>query len=174
MKRVLLPAFVFLGCSLAAEAVLPVGKPAPAVSLSGSAGGRLDGTPWSSSESKGKVTVLFYVDPDEKDLNEHVAVALRKEAFPSEKFASVAVINLAATWKPNWLIEKILAGKQKQYPRTLYIRDKVKALVEHWGLTDNSYDIVVFDRQGTVIFSKDGQLTETETLGLVQLIKENL
>ena len=56
---------------------LPIGEVPPTIALQGDLGGRLDGTPWNSVELvSGKIIVLFYVDPDESDLNNHVSVAL--------------------------------------------------------------------------------------------------
>ncbi|NOY82044.1 MAG: transcriptional regulator [Kiritimatiellaeota bacterium] len=153
---------------------LEVGAPAPRVALSGAAGGRLNGAPWSSSELRGRVHVLFYVDPDEKDLNEHVAQAIKREKFPDTEFGSVAVINMAATWKPNWLIAVILKRKQARYPRTVYVRDNKKVLVRKWGLADDSYVITVFDRDGRVRFSRAGKFTDRQTRQLIDLLREEI
>ena len=163
---------MLLGLTAAAE--LPVGTTPKPVALADRDGGKLDGTAWTSAETVGRITVLFYVDPDEKDMNEHLAAALREEHFPGDRFASVAVINLAASWKPNWLIERILQGKQKKYPRTIYVKDKVRLLVRAWGLADQSYDVILFDRAGKVLFSKDGKLTDAEVAEVIEAIKSRL
>jgi uncharacterized protein len=144
------------------------------VELKDNLGGRLDGKPWSSEELKGKVHVLFYVDPDEKDTNNETSEALDKEKFPSEKFQSVAIINMAATWMPNFAISSSLKEKQEKYPRTLYVRDYKKVLVQEWKLADDSSDILAFDKSGKVIFRKDGKLTPDEIQTLVKVIKDNL
>lgn len=150
------------------------GQVPPKVELKDKLGGRLDGTPWSSEEMKGKVHVLFYVDPDEKDTNNDTSEALEREKFPSEKFQSVAVINMAATFMPNFLISSSLKEKQEKYPRTIYVRDYKKVLVKAWVLSDDSSDILAFDKQGKVIFRKDGKLTPEEIQQLLKVIKANL
>ena len=59
-------------------AELPIGEIPPKVVLKGNLGGRIDGTQWSSEELVSeKVIVLFYVDPDESELNNHVSDALK-------------------------------------------------------------------------------------------------
>lgn len=153
-------------------AEMKVGQVPPRVELEGDAGGRLDGGPWSSGEMKGKVHVLFYVDPDEKDLNNDAGEALDKEKFPAERFASMAVINMAATWLPNFMISSSLEEKQKRYPRTLYVRDLRKALVRAWKIADDSSDVLAFDREGRLIFRKDGKLSAEEIRQLLQAIRE--
>jgi YtfJ family uncharacterized protein len=158
----------------AAWAGAEVGQVPPKVELKDNLGGRLDGKPWSSDELKGKVHVLFYVDPDEKDTNNETSEALDKQKFSAEKFQSVAIINMAATFMPNFLISSSLKEKQEKYPRTLYLRDYKKALVQQWKLADDSSDIVAFDKSGKVIFRKDGKLTPEEIQKLLTVIKANL
>jgi uncharacterized protein len=94
--------FVFSLVPAGAWADAEVGQVPPRVELKDNLGGRLDGKPWSSDELKGKVHVLFYADPDEKDTNEDASEALKKEKFPAEKYQSVAIINMAATFMPNF------------------------------------------------------------------------
>ena len=152
---------------------LAVGKVPPVVALKGEEGGRLDGQPWKSTEIKdqGKVAVLFYVDPDEKDLNESVADAIKRRKFPDALFQSIAVINMAATWKPNWLIAAILKRKQKKFPRTVYVRDNRKVLVHRWGLADNSYVICVFDADGRLLFEKAGKFSGKDGKALLKTLR---
>ena len=134
----------------------------------------MDGTPWSSEELKGRVHVLFYVDPDEKDTNNDASEALDKEKFPREQFQSVAIINMAATFMPNFLISASLKEKQEKYPRTLYLRDYKKALVTEWSLADDSSNVLAFDKDGKTIFRKDGKLTAVDIEQLIKVIRENL
>jgi YtfJ family uncharacterized protein len=157
-----------------AWAGMEMGQVPSVVELKGDLGGRLDGNPWSSDELKGKVHVLFYVDPDEKDTNNETSEALDKEKFPREKFQSVAIINMAATWLPNFAISSSLEEKQKKYPRTLYVRDYKKVVVKAWGIADDSSDILAFDKQGKLIFRKDGKLNEGDIKQLLQVIKNHL
>jgi uncharacterized protein len=157
-----------------ARAGAEVGQIPPKVELKEKLGGRLDGTPWSSEELRGKVHVLFYVDPDEKDTNNDTSEALDKEKFSSEKFQSVAIINMAATFMPNFLISASLKEKQEKYPRTAYVRDYKKVLVAEWNLTDDSSNVLAFDKQGKVVFRKDGKLTAVDIEQLIKVIKENL
>ncbi len=151
-----------------------VGQVPLKVELKDNLGGRLDGKPWSSDELKGKIHVLFYVDPDEKDTNNDASDALDKEKFSAEKFQSVAIINMAATFMPNFLISSSLKEKQEKYPRTLYLRDYKRVLVQQWNLADDSSDVLAFDKSGKVIFRKDGKLTSEEIQKLVKVIKDNL
>lgn len=165
---------VLLSVWPASARALDLGQVPPRVELQGELGGRLDGTVWRSDELKGKVHVLFYVDPDEKDTNNEASEALDREKFPAEKFQSVAVINMAATWMPNFAISLSIEEKQKRYPRTIYIRDYKRVLVRAWQIADDSSNILAFDKEGRLIFRKDGRLDTEEIQRLIQAIKSHL
>ena len=144
------------------------------IDLSGDKGSRVDGSPWSSSEIKGKVYALFYVDPDEKDLNEHAAQALKKEKFPREKYGSIAVINMAANWSPNFILDSVLEGKQEEYPDTIYVKDLDKHLVKEWSLKDDSSNIVIFDKEGNAIYKILGKASDKQVKEMLEIVKSNL
>jgi YtfJ family uncharacterized protein len=157
----------------AAQAV-EIGEIPPKVELKEKMGGRLDGKPWSSEELQGKVHVLFYVDPDEKDTNNDASEALDREKFPSDKFQSVGIINMAATWLPNFAISSAIKDKQKRYPKTIYVRDYKKVLVNTWKIADDSSNVLAFDKQGKLIFRKDGKLSVEEIQMLIKVIRDHL
>lgn len=163
---VLVPAFALAGP--------PAGEKPGTVVLEKDAGGTVTGQSWSSDSLKGKVHVLFYVDPDFSDLNNAASEALKKENFPKEKFQSVAVINMGATWLPNFAIDGKLKEKQKDYPDTLYVRDLKKALVKQWKLKDDTSDVVVFDKDGKVRFVHEGKLDDAAIKKMVETVKQYL
>lgn len=172
--RFLIMFICLLAMPLTTFAELPVGEVPPTVTLSGKDGGRLDGSAWSSSEIKGKIYTFWYVDPDEKDTNNHVSDRLKEEAFPIEKVASIACINMGATWLPNFAIESSLKEKQEEFPNTIYLKDFKKVLVKEWDFANNSSNVAAFDQEGKVIFSKDGKLSDSDVENLVQAIKNAL
>ena len=176
MKHLVKGLIVVLGAFLVHQTAqaIEIGQIPPRVELKEKIGGRLDETPWSSEELRGKVHVLFYVDPDEKDTNNDASEALDKEKFPSDKFQSVGIINMAASWLPNFAISSSLKDKQKRYPRTIYARDYKKVLVNAWKIADDSSNVLAFDKQGKLIFRKDGKLTAEEIQRLIKAIRDHL
>ena len=160
--------------SLTAFAAPPVGEKLKTVKLEGKEGGRVTGEAWSSEEVKGKVSVMFYVDPDFADLNNTATEALKAEQFDLSKYRSLAVINMAATWLPNFAIDGKLKEKQKAYPDTIYVRDVHKALVKEWKLADDNNSVVVFDQEGTVIYQFEGKLDANAIKAMIDAIKAKL
>lgn len=169
-----LSAVFFLALSIPVRAESRPGDTLPTVVLSGDGGGRTDGTPWSSASCRGRLTSVFYIDPDERALNEPAFDSLKAACFPGDRFFSVAILNMAATWMPDAVIETMLRKKQKKFPRTVYVRDLEKALVRTWGLKDQSSNILILDREGRVIFSRDGKLSETDIRKMMAAIREKL
>jgi YtfJ family uncharacterized protein len=169
-------AILFAVCLIAqtAWAGIEMGQVPKEVELKGDLGGRLDGSPWSSKELKGKINVIFYVDPDERDLNNEASEALKKEKFPKDKFQSYGLINMDATWLPNFIISSSLEEKQKRYPSTIYVRDYDKILVKEWGISDDNSDVLAFDKEGKLIFKKYGKLTDSDIKELIKAIRANL
>jgi len=157
-----------------AWAGIEMGQVPKEVVLKGDLGGRLDGSPWSSKELQGKINVIFYVDPDERDLNNEASDALKKENFPREKFQSYGLINMDATWLPNFIISSSLEEKQKLYPTTIYVRDYDKVLVKEWGISDDNSDVLAFDKEGRLIFKKYGKLNAEDIQELIKVIRANL
>ncbi len=153
---------------------LNTGEVPPKVVISEKNGGYLDGTEWNSSMLKNKLYVLFYVDPDEKDTNNKFSEALKAKHYDLNYFGTVAVINLAATWLPNVMIESKLKEKQKEYANTIYVKDKSKVLVKEWQLQDDSSDVLVFNKNGELIYSYSGQLDSSEITKVLSIIDRNL
>lgn len=164
----------FFAMSPVAWAEVQMGQVPTTVELKEKMGGRLDGSPWSSDEMRGKVSIIFYVDPDKKDLNNDASEALAAEKFPLDKYQSYGIINMAATWLPNFAISSSLEEKQKKYPNTIYVRDYKKVLVKEWNIADDTSDVLAFDKEGKLIYRKDGKLNADDIGQLIKVIRENL
>ena len=156
-------------------AELPIGEIPPKIVLEGDLGGRLDGTAWNSEELiSGKVMVLFYVDPDESELNNHVSDALKAENFPLDKYGSIGMANMDATWLPNFAINIKLKSKQEKHKSTIYVKDLKKTVVNKWGLSDDNSDVILFGKDGKVLYSFDGKFSDAQVKEIIQAVKDNL
>ncbi len=168
-KMLILPLLFSLTLS-----AVEIGQTLPTVELDGDKGGRVTGEAWSSSELNGKVHLLFYVDPDEKDLNNDLSDAVKAAGLDRSKYASVAVINMAATWKPNFAINSALKKKQEKFPHTTYVKDMDKHVIGAWSVADDNSDIILFDKEGTVLYYHEGKVDADGINKVIELIKENM
>ncbi|MCK9472907.1 YtfJ family protein [Sulfurimonas sp.] len=129
---------------------------------------------WDSSTIKDKVYVMFYIDPDEKDTNEHFSKKLNEKKYDKTNYGNIAIVNLAATWKPNVVIENLLKSKQKEFPDTIYVKDKKSVLVKEWGLKDDASNILIFSKDSKLLFYKSGKISEDDIKKAFNIIEENL
>lgn len=175
--RILKHFMIFTALILVAPSLfanLEKGKALPSLNLEGDAGGHLDGSSWNSDSMKGHPSVLYYVDPDEKDKNEDLSEALKKRDFPKDKVKFYAIINMGATWLPNFAISNSLKSKQKKYPNTTYLKDNDKKAVKEWDMADDENNVVVFNAKGEVLFSKFGKLDAEEIKELIAIVEKEL
>jgi hypothetical protein len=54
------------------------------------------------------------------------------------------------------------------------VRDYQKVLVKEWGLTEHQSNVLAFDKQGRLIFRKDGKLDPEDIQTLIQAIYRHL
>ena len=170
IKTILLTTLLALNLS-----AITIGEKQKEVIIEGENGSLVqDGTAWNSSTLKDKVLVMFYVDPYEKDTNSHFSDALKAKKYDRSKFGSLGVINLAATWKPNFVIEALLEEKQKEFPHTIYVKDKKSVLVNEWKVADDASNILIFAKDSTLLFYKSGAMSEDDMNKAFKLIEDNL
>ncbi|PIP95473.1 MAG: transcriptional regulator [Bdellovibrio sp. CG12_big_fil_rev_8_21_14_0_65_39_13] len=170
--KFLLPLLLILSQSSFATDWVDGQKP-QVIKLEGKEGAKLDGSAWSSDESLGKVTMIFYVDPDVKDKNDKLGDALSAKKYSKDKISYFGIINMAATWMPNFILNEALKQKQKKYTDTVYVKDFTKKLVKEWSLPDDENNVLLFDREGKLLWHKFGLVEESEIPQILELIEKN-
>ncbi len=152
-----------------------VGATLPEVSITGEHGGLVaDGNAWDSKSLRGKLQFLLYIDPDQHTLNDELIDRMEAEHFPRTELGSAAIINLAASWKPNSLIMPILRSKQKRFPATVYVFDKDRSIAKEWGLAADGYHVVLLDQDSKILFEKDGKLDKQEVENFISLLRSKI
>jgi len=159
-----------VSASLAAE--LKVGDKAPDFKLKDTTGKdySLD-----HPQFKGKVLYVAYVDPDEKDTNNHVEDALKKEkdsgGLDKTRYEGFGIVNLKASIMPNFLIKSAIKSKQEK-TGALILLDYEYTLLNLWGLKNDSSDVVVLDKERICRYVYNGKLPPEELTKMIQIIKE--
>ncbi len=170
MKTVVLSALMALNLS-----AITLGEVPSSVVIQNDNGGMVqDGSAWNSSSIADKVYVMFYVDPDEKDTNNEFSATLKEKKYDRSNYGSLAIINLAATWKPNFVIETLLESKQEEFPDTIYVKDKNSVLVNEWKVEDDASNILIFSKRGELLFYKSGKMSKEDISNAIKIIEDNL
>lgn len=142
--------------------------------LSSNEGGYVSGKTFSNRDLKGKITAIFYVDPDHRTINDEANQKLQAESFNLKFYQSFAIINMAATWLPNAILDSALKKSQKEFPSTHYVKDLNKSVVNKWKLADDNYQTILLNELGVVLFNHVGVLDQMRTNELIQLIKKEI
>ncbi|MHB8829799.1 MAG: YtfJ family protein [Syntrophales bacterium] len=174
MKKAIVMLVVALlwSASAAFAAGLKVGEKAPDFKLKDSTGKEYS---LDHPQFKGKVLYIAYVDPDEKDTNNHVEDALKKEkdagGLDKTRYEGFGVVNLKASAMPNFLIKAAIKSKQKKTGAVI-ILDYEQAILKSWGLKDDSSEIVILDKERICRFISSGKLPQDELAKMINIIKE--
>ncbi|MCF6205651.1 MAG: YtfJ family protein [Sulfurovum sp.] len=169
MKKIL----TILALTLSVYA-LQTGEVPPHAVLSGDHGGTNDGKSWDSRSLVGKVHTVLYMDPDERKAAMPFLDALNAQPFDKQKYQTVAIVNLAATWMPDAILETMLAKQQKSLNNTIFVFDKTKYLLQKWHLKDDASNVLIFDAKGKLVYQKSGVLSADEIRQVMQIISKHL
>lgn len=167
-------AFVLLGLlwtvSAAVAAELKVGDKAPDFKLKDSTGKEFS---LASPDFEGRVMSIFYVDPDEKDMNVHVEDALLKDPGLDRKtrYKGLGITNMKATALPNFLIKGIVKSKQEKTGAIILLDDDY-TILNLWGLQNDSSNVVIVDKERICRYLYKGKLPPEEVAKVIEIIKE--
>jgi predicted transcriptional regulator len=91
-----------------------------------------------------KVLLIFYTDPDVKDVNDNLSNAMKAKGFPQDKYSGIGVANCKETWIPNAGIRMKSRQKEKQFPGSVILLDKDRILQKTLDLGDcNEAGVVI-------------------------------
>ena len=114
------------------------------------------------------------MDPDHRTINDDSNQRLQAEYFNLNFYHSFAIINMAATWLPNAILNSALKSSQKEFPTTSYVKDLKKSFVSKWKLVDDGYQTIILNEKGEILFNHIGRLDQTKTTELISLIKKEI
>ena len=124
---------------------------------------------------KGKVLYIAYVDPDEKDLNNHVEDALKKEreagGLDKTRYEGFGIANLKSTNLPNFIIKPMIKSKQEK-TGAITLLDYDFTINNLWGLKNDTYGGIVLDKERICRYVYNGKLSQDELTKMIQIIKE--
>ncbi|MDP6684334.1 MAG: YtfJ family protein [Candidatus Marinimicrobia bacterium] len=133
-----------------------------------------DGVLHTMDNWSGKILQINYVDPDESEMNEEfndrVKYALDVDSLiVRETFKGIGIADCASSWKPDFLIRAIGGRKAKKYETTVLF-DFDAVLRKSWNLKEDSYNVIILDRNRTVRGLYKGKMSDAEMDEALQII----
>ncbi len=161
-------------CLVTVMQALNIGDTLPPVTLEKENGATSNDKPWHSTSLKGKVHLILYMDPDKRKESQELLDALKALDANSKDYSTVAIVNLAATWMPDAVLEGLLSKKEKELKNTSFVFDRKKYLVKKWQMKDDASNILIVDKNLKVIYRKVGKLSSKEIEKIIALIHQNI
>jgi uncharacterized protein len=91
-----------------------------------------------------KVVMVVYTDPDVKDVNDPLSVAVKAKNYPTTDYAGVGIANCKDTWIPDAAIRMKARQKQQQFPGSVILLDEGRKISQDWELGDcNGKGVVI-------------------------------
>jgi YtfJ family uncharacterized protein len=131
---------------------------------------------WHSPGHPEKVHVLQYLAATRKARSQTQAFTDRlEEALPTGSYQFTTVINLDdALWGTGGFVVGEVKSNKRQYPKSTMVLDEEGSGLQAWELQKKSSAIVVIDTSGTVLFLKQGTMSEDEIETAVELIRQQI
>lgn len=131
---------------------------------------------WQTSELKGKVFVLQVMAgrTDAIELNDPMIQAITDAQFPGETFQMVTIINTDdAIWGTSLFVKGAIEDNKREHPYAEFVVDDSSKVHKFWELEKESSAIIILDKQGRVLYVKDGAMNSQEVTSAIDLIKAN-
>ena len=132
------------------------------------------GDMYTMEDWSGKILQINYVDPDKSEMNEEFNDRVKKaidvdSLIARDSFKGIGIADCASSWKPDFLIKAIGGRKAKKYETTVLF-DSDAILRNSWNLYEDSYNIIILDKDRIVRGLYKEKMTELEMDEALQLI----
>ncbi len=136
---------------------------------------------WSSAELTGRVRTVYHLaartgtDDINKAYIDALVAADMPEYLPDSPYKTTTILNTDdAMWGTAGIGSGRLEKSQKEFPYAFYVNDEEGLVREAWGLNKKSSAVIILDKNGKVLFFKDGEMTGEEIKTAVSIIKSRL
>jgi hypothetical protein len=98
-----------------------------------------------------------------------------EELLPKGSYQFTTVINLDdAMWGTSGFVVGEVKSSKRKYPDSTMVLDEEGTGLQGWQLQKKSSAIVVIDTSGTVLYLKQGSMSEEEIEAAVELIRQQI
>lgn len=132
---------------------------------------------WSTQSMLGKVRVIQAIAgrSSSKEMNAPLMAAITAAKFPEQSYQTTSIINQDdSMWGTGSFVKSSAQDSKKEFPWSSMVLDEEGSVANAWDLASESSAIIVQDKQGKVLFVKEGALNEQEIQQVLTLVKENI
>ncbi|KII77382.1 YtfJ family protein [Vibrio renipiscarius] len=132
---------------------------------------------WNSDAMLGKVRVIQAIAgrSNSKEMNAPLMAAITSSQFPPANYQTTTIINQDdSIWGTGSFVKSSAQDSKTDFPWSSMVLDENGVVAASWDLKAESSAIIVQDKQGKVLFVKEGVLTADEIQQVLNLIAQNL
>ena len=137
--------------------------------------------PWALQESAGRVRTIYHlagrlgIENLNKPFIDAIIAAQLPEFLPDSPYKTITVLNLAdAAWGVHGIAMGKFETSQREHAHAVYVADEKGAARAAWGLEPKQSAVILLDRDGTVLFFKEGKLSPEEIAQAMGILKDKL
>jgi uncharacterized protein len=110
-----------------------------------------------------------------KEMNAEFIEAIKVAQLPNENYQTTTIINQDdSMWGTGGFVKSSAEDSKRDFSWSSMVLDASGSVQSAWDLQKESSAIIVLDKQGNVLFIKEGKLTSTEVKQAITLVKENI
>ncbi len=136
---------------------------------------------WNSSELTGRIGVVYHLaaragsDDINKPFIDALIAADLPEYLPDSPYKTTTILNTDdALWGTSGIASGRFESSQKETTYACFANDENGVAQKTWGLKRKGSAVIIIDKEGTVLYFKDGKMTQNEIEKAVILIKNKL
>lgn len=133
--------------------------------------------PWATQHMLGKTRVIQAIAgrSSAKEMNAPLMSAITAAKFPEDSYQTTTIINQDdSIWGTGSFVKSSAQDSKQEFPWSSMVLDKNGVVASNWALQEESSAIIVQDKQGKVLFIKEGALTTNEIDQVISLIQKNI
>lgn len=166
--------FFAMTVSTVVRGQVEINKFLPNVVLQNDSGGKINRTPWKSSELKDALNLILYVAPSQQESVEPLLKKIDSLKISREKLKVTLIINTEATWIPDGIITGKVEKKANEDTSKTYVLDKDEVLLESWNLSEDNPNIILVNDSGKVNFLSKEELDNNHQNKLLSIIENKI
>lgn len=138
---------------------------------------QLNYAPWHSEQLTGKVHTIQHIAgrSSAKEINQPFMDALKAAQFNRAHYQTTTIINLNdALFGTKSLVTKKSEAKKQEFPHAGFVLDLNGTTLDAWALKQKGSAIIITNKQGEVIYFKDGKMEQEDIEQAIKLIETEL
>ena len=133
--------------------------------------------PWHDQLMLGKVRVIQAIAgrSNAKAMNAPLMSAITAKHFPTEHYQTTTIINQDdAIWGTGSFVKSSAQESKQDFPWSSMVLDEQGVVAQAWQLAPESSAIIVQDKQGHILFIKEGELNTSDIEHVLTLIQTHI